>query len=49
VNGVGPAKQRDIAERFGTEDALRAASVAELTEVPGISRTLAERIHAALR
>jgi predicted flap endonuclease-1-like 5' DNA nuclease len=49
VSGVGPAKQRSLAERFGTVAALREASVEQLTAVPGISPTLGERIKGALR
>jgi hypothetical protein len=45
VSGVGPAKQRAIAARFGTVEALRAADADELAEIPGISATLARRIH----
>jgi hypothetical protein len=48
VSGVGPAKQRLLAERFGTVTAIRAASIDELATVPGISPTLATRIRAAL-
>lgn len=49
VSGVGPAKQRLLAERFGTVDALREATAEELAEVPGISPALGARIQAALR
>jgi hypothetical protein len=49
VSGVGPAKQEELASHFGTLEALRAASVDELLEVPGISRTLATRIRRAVR
>jgi hypothetical protein len=45
VSGVGPAKQRAIAARFGTVEALRAADTDDLAAVPGISETLARRIH----
>lgn len=48
VSGVGPAKQRLLAEHFGTEDALRRASAEELAQLPGISLPLATRIRAAL-
>jgi hypothetical protein len=49
VSGVGPAKQAEIAEHFGSARALRLASVDELARVPGVSRTLADRIAGALR
>lgn len=49
VPGVGPAKQDQLAAHFGTLQALRRADVADIAEVPGISRTLAVRIHSWLR
>jgi hypothetical protein len=49
VSGVGPTKQRALADRFGTVAALRDASVKDLSGVPGISPTLATRIKAALQ
>lgn len=49
VSGVGPAKQDQLAEHFGSVAALRDATAEELADVPGISLTLAKRIQAALR
>lgn len=48
VPGIGPAKRRQIAEHFGTVRKLRSASVEQLTEVDGVSETLAERIRDAV-
>ena len=48
IAGVGPAKRAALLQHFGTYRKLRAASPEKLTEVPGISPTLAERIYTAL-
>jgi excinuclease ABC subunit C len=45
VPGVGPAKRKALLKAFGNSiNAIRAASVDELTAVPGITRKLAETI-----
>jgi excinuclease ABC subunit C len=44
IPGVGPARRRALLERFGSARGVRAASVEQLTEAPGISRTLAAQI-----
>ena len=48
IPGVGAAKRAAVFQHFGTYRKLRAASPEKLAEVPGISRTLADRIYAAL-
>lgn len=48
IQGVGPGKRTALLQHFGTYRKLRAASPEKLAEVPGISRTLAQRIHDAL-
>ncbi|HVM18789.1 MAG TPA: helix-hairpin-helix domain-containing protein, partial [Egibacteraceae bacterium] len=48
IAGVGPAKRRALQEHFGTYRKLRAASPEKLAAVPGISRTLADRIYNTL-
>ena len=48
ISGVGPTKRTALIETFGTYRKLRAAPVERIAAVPGISRTLAERIHTAL-
>jgi hypothetical protein len=48
IAGVGPAKRTAIYNHFGTYRKLRAATPEKLAEVPGISRTLADRIHNTL-
>lgn len=48
ISGVGAAKRAALFQHFGTYRKLRAASPEKLAEVPGVSRTLADRIYAAL-
>jgi excinuclease ABC subunit C len=45
IPGIGPVRQRALLERFGSVRALRAATSAEITAVPGFSATLAAQIH----
>lgn len=48
IAGVGAGKRAALFQHFGTYRKLRAATPEKLAEVPGISRTLADRIHTAL-
>ena len=48
VAGVGPARKRALLRVFGSTRQMRSATVDEIAAVPGISRPLAESIHAAL-
>ncbi len=48
VAGVGPTRKRALLRVFGSTKQMRAATVDEIASVPGISRSLAETIHAAL-
>lgn len=48
IEGVGPTRARVLLKHFGSVAKTREAGVEELAEVPGISQTLAEVIHAAL-
>lgn len=49
VRGVGPAREQELLRRFGSLDAVRAASLDELCRTPGIGRATAERIRHTLR
>jgi excinuclease ABC subunit C len=42
--GIGPARKRALLRVFGSARQLKNATVDEISSVPGISRTLAERI-----
>ena len=48
IAGVGAGKRAALYQHFGTYRKLRAATPEKLAEVPGISRTLADRIHQTL-
>jgi excinuclease ABC subunit C len=49
VPGVGPKRKKALMKAFGSVKRLRAASVEQIAEVPGIPRDTAEEIVAALR
>jgi excinuclease ABC subunit C len=46
--GVGPKRRRELLKVFGSLKRVRDAPVEQIAAVPGISRTLAERIKATL-
>jgi len=48
VTGVGPKRKKALLKCFGSVKRLRAASVEEIAEVPGVPREVAEEIHAVL-
>jgi predicted flap endonuclease-1-like 5' DNA nuclease len=48
VKGLGPAKQQALLDRFGSLEAIRAASVEELTAVKGVGERIAREIHGEL-
>ena len=49
IPGVGPSRRRNLLAAFGGLDGVREATVEDLCRVEGVSRKLAEHIHAALR
>jgi excinuclease ABC subunit C len=48
VPGLGELRRKAILRTFGSVKRLRAASVDEIAEVPGVGRRTAEAVHAAL-
>lgn len=48
VPGVGPKRRQVLLKRFGSLDAIREASIEEMTAVPGITTEVAESIKAHL-
>lgn len=49
VPGVGPTRKKAIMKRFGSMKRLRAASEAEIAEVPGVSAEVARSVFESLR
>jgi excinuclease ABC subunit C len=49
IEGLGPARRRALLNAFGGTAQLRRATVDQLAQVDGVSRTLAERIYAFYR
>ena len=48
VPGIGPGRRKLLLERFGTLDAIRQASIEQLTEVKGITEEIALNLKAQL-
>lgn len=48
IPNVGPKRRRELLKQFGGLQELSRASIEEISKTPGISRTLAETIYAAL-
>ena len=44
VPGIGPARRKALLKRFGSVEAIRAASVDELAAVPGMNAAAAQAI-----
>lgn len=44
IPGVGPRRRQDLLIQFGSVEGIKQASLEELAQIRGISRTLAERI-----
>jgi excinuclease ABC subunit C len=49
IEGVGPGRKKALLHAFGSARGVSRASVSDLEKVDGISRALAERIHANFR
>ncbi|WNJ95292.1 excinuclease ABC subunit UvrC [Vibrio ruber] len=49
IEGVGPKRRQALLQFMGGLQELKRASVEEIAKVPGISRSLAENIHQALK
>lgn len=49
IEGVGPKRRQQLLKYMGGLQPLMQATIEQIAEVPGISRTLAEKIHHALK
>ena len=45
IEGVGPVRRKALLQAFGSLEAMRRATVAELGRVPGMNRPAAERVY----
>ena len=48
IPGIGPRRRRLLLARFGSLEAIRQASLEDLTAVPGIARSVAEQVKSSL-
>ena len=48
IPGVGPARRKELINRFGSIDGILAASVEEISQIKGISKEMAQAIKAQL-
>ncbi len=46
IPGIGPGRQRQLLRHFGSIKRVREATLDELAAAPGISRAIAETVHA---
>jgi len=44
VPGIGPKRKKDLLKKFGSVRSIREASIGELSQVPGITSSLAEKV-----
>ena len=49
IEGLGPNRRRALLKAFGGVAQIKRASIEQIAQVPGISRTLAVRVHAFFR
>jgi excinuclease ABC subunit C len=48
VPGIGPARRKSLLEKFGDIESIRQADIDELTQIPGITRQIAEDVKSLL-
>ncbi|MBI1881684.1 MAG: excinuclease ABC subunit C, partial [Chloroflexi bacterium] len=44
IEGIGPKRRKALLKKFGSLEAIRQASIAELLTVPGMTRSVAEKL-----
>ena len=48
IAGIGPKRKRQLLTHFGSVTAIKAASIEEMSKVPGVSKRLASEIYGAM-
>ena len=48
ISGIGPARRKALLRVFGDLEGIRQAKVEDLMAIPGVTRTLAERVKSEL-
>lgn len=48
ISGIGPARRKSLLRTFGDLEGIRQAKVEELMAIPGVTKSLAERVKAEL-
>ena len=48
VPGIGPRRRRALLKRFGSLNAIRKASLDDLSSVEGMNKSVARRVHESL-
>ena len=48
IRGIGPRRRKLLLQHFGSLEAIRQASLEDLTAVPGITRGVAEQVKSTL-
>ena len=45
IGGIGPARKKALLLHFGTAKAVRSASLEDLQQAPGVSASVAQKVH----
>ena len=48
ISGIGPSRKKELLKKFSSLSGVKNAPVSEMTEIPGITQELAQKIHEVL-